>query len=33
VVKYRLIRFLFRGPLLAITIAAAVALLIRIEAF
>jgi hypothetical protein len=33
VVKYRLIRFLFRGPLLAITIAAAVALLIRIEQF
>ncbi len=33
VVKYRLIRFLFRGPLLAITIAAAVALLIRIEEF
>jgi hypothetical protein len=33
VVKYRLIRFLFRGPLLAITIAAAVAVLIRIEEF
>jgi hypothetical protein len=33
VVKYRLIRFLFRGPLLAITIAAAVAVLIRIEQF
>ena len=33
VVKYRLIRFLFRGPLLAIVIAAAVALLIRIEEF
>ena len=33
VVKYRLIRFLFRGPLLAIAIAAAVALLIRIEQF
>jgi hypothetical protein len=33
VVKYRLIRFLFRGPLLAITVAAAVALLIRIEQF
>jgi hypothetical protein len=33
VVKYRLIRFLFRGPLLAIVIAAAVAVLIRIEQF
>ena len=33
VVKYRLIRFLFRGPLLAIAIAAAVAVLIRIEQF
>ena len=33
VVKYRLIRFLFRGPLLAITVAAAVAVLIRIEQF
>jgi hypothetical protein len=33
VVKYRLIRYLFRGPLLAITIAAAVAVLIRIEEF
>jgi hypothetical protein len=33
VVKYRLIRFLFRGPLLAITVAGAVALLIRIEEF
>lgn len=33
VVKYRLIRFLFRGPLLAIVVAAAVALLIRIEQF
>ena len=33
VVKYRLIRFLFRGPLLAIVVAAAVASLIRIEQF
>jgi hypothetical protein len=33
VVKYRLIRYLFRGPLLAIVVAGAVAALIRIEQF
>ena len=33
VVKYRLIRFLFRGPLLAIVVAAAIAFLIRVEQF
>lgn len=33
VVKYRLIRFLFRGPITAVVIASAVIVLLRVEAF